>query len=174
MGAIIVCGFLKGVVILWTLWYQHDETLVTLGDAVVLASWLDKPDAATKGDYLMSKAYTRLDFLKWRTHYPNFPHPVARIRPGVRRWGAAVNVKRWLFAMIFYSIALGSASFFLALAIPPPANFVNQLRFAFRQDSFGAVSPGAMVETKLPVAGATGLMTAVLVVNSPQLVLSLS
>lgn len=172
MGVIIVCGFLKGVVMFWTLWYQRDETLVTLGDAI--ASWLDKPDTVTKGDCLMSKADsdTHHYFLKGLAHNLNSLHPIARIRPGIRRWGAAVSVDRWIFAMIFYIITLGSllGLFFRAVGTTTPSREV--FRAAFQKDTFGAVDPVAVVRTELPTAGASGLMSAILVVNSPQLVLS--
>jgi hypothetical protein len=51
--AIIVCNFIKSAAMIWTLWYQHEMTFVTFGDA--LSSWLDVPDLSTKGRCLTRK-----------------------------------------------------------------------------------------------------------------------
>lgn len=52
--AVIICNCAKSVLMFWTLWHQHDKTLVTPGDAI--ASWLDNPDDLTKGDCLMARS----------------------------------------------------------------------------------------------------------------------
>lgn len=76
--------------------------------------------------------------------------------------------------MAFYSITLSFASFLFASATHSGRSFPRAFRDLFRGETFGAVDPEVMVEIKLPTAGAGGLISAVIVVNIPQLVLSFS
>lgn len=74
--------------------HQRDETFVTFGDAI--SSWLDKLDTVARGDCLclMSKTDARSDVLDWRISAPASPHAIARVSPVLRRWGAAISIKR--------------------------------------------------------------------------------
>ncbi|KAI9770843.1 MAG: hypothetical protein M1839_003038 [Geoglossum umbratile] len=87
MIVVIFCNLVKSVAMFLTVWKKQAQPLVTLGDAV--SSFLDNPDAATKGMCLLSKS----DILggAWKRR-----GALKQYRPVRNFWFRAASLKRWL------------------------------------------------------------------------------
>jgi hypothetical protein len=172
LTVVIVCNFAKTALMLMTLWRQREETLLTFGDAI--ASWLDRPDGATKGECLASRSTLWSTVLDTTWYLRPDPKPFGhapRQDPGVLRWRAAVSNIQWRATMAFFFIALGIPIALLVLLGKIKHNQKETLSFGKARD-FGAVDPSSVITTRLPKDGAAGLMAAVLVANSPQLIVT--
>lgn len=166
--AVLVCNSIKSALMLWTFWYRRQETFVTFGDAI--ASWLDEPDHLTRGDCLMSNDCADPEFLKWRAQVNQDPEAdsnVARLGHGVRLWTSAVSIKRWVTTITTCVSAISAIS--VVLGSLTVNRFDGSLGRAIASGGFGAVDPNLIIKGRV---GASGLIEAVLVVNTPQLILS--
>lgn len=85
MAIVICCNLVKMIVMGYIAW-TRPSNLVTLGDAV--ASFLDRPDAATQGNCLAGK--TRFQKSK------NWDQTAMHWDPAPRYWFHAASKKRWL------------------------------------------------------------------------------
>jgi hypothetical protein len=162
LAAVMICNCAKVVLMIWALWKLRNETFVTFGDAIA------KPDDTTKSDCLMGRNDAGHDFLRWRLSDSNGSQPIVRHGKGTRRWGAAPNIRRWSATVALCSAAIASA----ACLLPEAANSYNSMGTALLNGNFGAVDPNLLVTTVLPKSGTSALLLAVLVVNSPQVILS--
>jgi hypothetical protein len=172
LTVVIVCNFAKTALMLMTLWRQGEETLLTFGDAI--ASWLDRPDGATKGECLASRITLWSTLLDTTWYFKPDPKPFGhapRQDPGVLRWHAAVSSVQWRATMVFFLITISIPTALLVMLGRIKHSQDETLSFGKARD-FGAVDPSSVITTRLPRNGAAGLMAAVLVVNSPQLIVT--
>lgn len=158
---------------LLTLWRHREETFLTFGDAI--ASWLDQPDELTKGQCLADagnftwKSPGRSPDIRdfW---YAREEEEVDRASqmPGLQRWRAAVSTSRWRTTICLCSAVILSANVLLICAAPGHDDtwHLEDVR------NFGAVRPSSVLRTNLPTGGSAGLISVLLVVNSPQLIVS--
>ncbi|KAK0333133.1 hypothetical protein LTR91_025708 [Friedmanniomyces endolithicus] len=99
---VILMNACNSVRVFLTLYWQKDETLVRIGDA--LSSFLDRPVALTKGRCLMAKVDVSKGPLRWRASgVENTPNTnfllVTYYAPLRRRWFAGATVLRWCITM---------------------------------------------------------------------------
>jgi hypothetical protein len=149
---------------LWTLFRQRENTLVTFGDA--LASYLESPDRSTTSRCLLSKKgllhSTGKPFSP--AFDPNNPLPMPFSRLHVYHWYNAVSRKRWIVTMTLCVGAILAVCISFTLAYLRNLQTPNQLVTL----GFGSLNPDAIIEFPNP----PGLAKCVLLANTPQLILS--
>lgn len=164
MVTVIICMMIKSILMVWILWYHREETFVTFGDAI--ASWLDKPDASTKGDCLMCKTDAGPKKLEARVHGPGHSQLIARHGSGVRRCGVTIGIKRWLSTIAVYVVATAAT----AVALWQLSR-ITMFGQTILNGGFGTVNPNMKISTRMPTSG--GLVAMVIIANSPHLLASL-
>ncbi|KAF2023656.1 hypothetical protein EK21DRAFT_118567 [Setomelanomma holmii] len=160
MGIVILANFVKTLAVAFILWRLDHETIVTIGDAI--ESFLQNPDSSTKNCCLLSRSYlekqwvdpTSRAVLHWRQQYRPY-------------WYMACSPRRWVVSIL------------CALAtIVPGAVLVTMAQLERRSSTnigwngFGRVSGDHFLSLELP-SGGDSILTSVLIVNSPQVVISL-
>ncbi|KAM3422268.1 hypothetical protein BST61_g2629 [Cercospora zeina] len=182
---IIICNFMKVFVMFWHLWYQSSETFVTFGDA--LASWLDDADESTKGNCLVESKHVRVKkaeghaerlasqtpkgvLIRRRQATPSLLEGTARKAPGRRRWAAAVDKMQWLLSLTLCLASLGTAAIFLIMGNSD--GDLLGIKQAISAGKFFIEDTTSTLTTGLPTEGAKGLIASVLLVNTPQIILS--
>jgi hypothetical protein len=155
-----------------TLMLQREPALVTTGDAI--SSWLQYPDEATANQCLRS---ARTDV------HSKFPKPlpahdidsdegrspIAFHSSRVLRWHQAINRRRWATVMTLCITTLAAAGFLLFMGYTSGQDTNRDDKL---MGGFGAISPETMIITELPSMGTPGLLSNVLVANTPQLIFS--
>ena len=177
---VLVMNAAKFAVMVWTYYFQRDVTLVTFGDAV--ASFLITPDDLTVSRCLMSKRDLAHGPLRWRlkavsgedTNAAKRPNtqPLPQTYPGNTRgrWFRAASAKRWSVTIALILTALILVAVLLRLGTTNPS--LQSEAQAFRL-GFGKIDPGAIITLYgLTQTGANGLLSAVLIANSPQTICS--
>lgn len=170
---VILMNACKSACMFLTLWRQKDATLVTVGDA--MTSFLDHPDERTKGRCLMSKVDVYKGPLRWRVrgtrNRPNTnPPAITYYAPMRRRWFAGASIKRWVITMSLCAAGLITGASLLGAGAAQIQNYLSdQSVFSL---GFGAVDSRALINTGLPQGGAGGLVSAVLLANCPQAIVS--
>ncbi|OAL46160.1 hypothetical protein IQ07DRAFT_198771 [Pyrenochaeta sp. DS3sAY3a] len=158
MAIVIISNCIKLFLIIFILTRLNEETLVTIGDAI--QSFLQSPDPTTKDCCLLSR-YNIVD--QWQ-------------RPGrrtVQRWNQVISPlwhtactsRRWIVSSILTFFAVVPATMLIIL---------DRLWRGERSkawNGFGRVSTSHMFDLKLALGG-TSMIPTVLVVNSPQVVMS--
>ncbi|KAF5005905.1 hypothetical protein FDECE_7663 [Fusarium decemcellulare] len=151
LGVVIGCNVFKLVGLALTWLYLERRPLLTLGDAI--ASFLDYPDAATKGRYLLSKVSGHK--VSWE------PGPRAWF-PKKHRWATAVSWKRCIVT--------------LSIAAALLAKGIRDLNSPGMTDlwgrGFGQVSTDCLIDFSNYLDN-PGPISMVLISNLPQLILSL-
>jgi len=142
LAAVIACNLIKSAAMLWTLFRQRENTLVTFGDA--LASYLKSPDRSTISRCLLSKkGLLRLTGKPLSPAFdPNNPLPIPFSRLHVYRWYNAVSRKRWIVTMTLYVCAI------LAVCV------LSRFAYLWKQQSpnhlvtlgFGSLNPNAIIK----------------------------
>ncbi|PPJ57742.1 hypothetical protein CBER1_00020 [Cercospora berteroae] len=181
---IIVCNVINMSVMIWHLWHQRSEVLVTFGDA--LASWLRDVDNNTTGHCLIDKTSVRdenedrLDQLATRPRKRSLVRRgylqscslerKARKPTGKRRWAAAVEIEQWLPSLAICIVSLCAAAFFLIWATRDPQRL--SIQRAIATGKFFVEDTSSTLKTKLPTDGTKGFIASVLLINTPQIVLS--
>ncbi|GAB1740943.1 hypothetical protein NU219Hw_g6013t1 [Hortaea werneckii] len=169
LATVIVMNACKSICMFLALWRQKSAALVTVGDA--MSSFLDQPDASTEGCCLMAKTDLDRDFMGWKW-YGTVGHsrktPITFRRPMRRRLFAAASVTRWCITIGLCLAALIAATSLLDIGVehlkyssPPPFEM-----------GLGAVDSRALLNIGLPQRGSGGLVSAVLVANLPQAIIS--
>ncbi|KAK3669847.1 hypothetical protein LTR78_010305 [Recurvomyces mirabilis] len=190
---VILMNAAKSLCMFMTLYRQRESTLVTIGDAV--SSFLERPDELTKGRCLMAKVDVEEGPLRWRlrTHKqesldtnavirrffgqappepPNLKPPaVTYYAPLRRRWFAGASIKRWVITMGLCLVALITGASLLGAGASNIGQYLGTGSSVFDL-GFGAVDSRALLSVGLPQDGAGGLVTAVLLANLPQAVVS--
>lgn len=167
--AVMICNSVKIVLMLWTLWHQHEETLVTFGDA--LASWLDEPDCLTEGRCLMGKDEVLRDAGIVSAIAERHPPPrTVHLGLQARRWYSVISRIHWLAVITLCLITVATAVTLFGVALRDLAS--NDYNKIVTQ-GFGEVRPDYFLDTKLPTNGTNGLFASVLVANTPQVLASL-
>ncbi|KAK5703240.1 hypothetical protein LTR97_004189 [Elasticomyces elasticus] len=197
--AVIICNMIKSLSMLCALYWQKDGTLVTLGDA--LASFLDEPQASTRGRCLMSKRDVDRGPLQWvaahgtlntgssrrrawfaaplcGTHTASYDTcPTGNTNPPAMVY-SATKVRRWYTAVSvrrwFTTLSLCVTTLCGAAVLLSMA--IEHLRGSSRVSifklGFGAVDPRALLNIGLPTTATDGLVASVLLANLPQAILS--
>ncbi|KAK4909791.1 hypothetical protein LTR49_021460 [Elasticomyces elasticus] len=163
----------KAACMFLTLYRQREATLVTVGDA--LSSFLDRPDELTKGRCLMGKVDVSKGPLSWKAkgvkNTPNTnPLPITYYAPIRRRWFAGATVRRWCVTMGLCTGALITAAALLGVGTANTQAYLSGGSvFGL---GFGAVDSRSLVNAGLPQSGSGGLVSAVLLANLPQAIVS--
>lgn len=157
MFAVLVCGFFKTAIIVWTcIRHSRSENLRTFGDAV--ASFLERKDDTTKGLALRpSTALARIG------NQPFQPHKYTGHR---QRWWRSVGVKHfWVVILLtlLYAITVG---ILLWYAIK------NAFGTAF-SFGFGKTNIQALAQFQADDAGSSGIVPNQLMANIPQVFFSI-
>ncbi|KAI0144643.1 hypothetical protein GGR57DRAFT_481571 [Xylariaceae sp. FL1272] len=143
---------------------RKEVVLSTLGDAI--ESFMRDPDEATRGMCLLDKydAVKKLD---------------GEIRPrqwklSPKRWFSSVTWKQWFSLIFIYLLFLTGLYTSLGLLTASLKNrhFNLTLPF-FRSLGFGSVSALTYLNIELPRGDPTGLLSNVLIINSPQVLFSI-
>lgn len=172
LAVVVFCNAAKSALMIFTLWRHLDETLLTFGDAI--ASWLNQPDESTKGRCLADRSNLKWtlpdrsldlkDFLYARNNH----EATALHTRSLQRWRAAVSNIRWRTAILLCFAVIVTAS---ALLIRIGVELGDAWQLGSVKD-FGAVKPSSILNTNLPTEGSAGLISVLLIVNSPQLIVS--
>lgn len=169
---VIICNCIKSVLMFWTLWYQHEETLVTFGDA--LASWLDEPDDLTINRCLMgknevirdAKAASDNSEIQAEMQAP----PTVYLGLQASRWQSVISRGHWLSVVGLCLVTIATAATLFSVALKDlVSNDYNKII----TQGFGDVRPELFLNTELPTRGSSGLVSSVLVANTPQVIASL-
>ncbi|KAF2491784.1 hypothetical protein BU16DRAFT_574727 [Lophium mytilinum] len=165
LGIIVtVLNLAKVIIFAYLVLSGLNTPLMTVGDAI--ASFLDRPDAATEGMSLLAKD----DVVKGKSG--NWTHnPVYRAER--RRWFAAASKTRWIVCISMYIAALSTCAALLIHFIPYIQSLSHLSTRALLNLGLGAVTPLTFILWNIPSRGVSGLMSNVLVANTPQLILSL-
>jgi hypothetical protein len=163
-AVVIACNLIKSAAMLWTLFRQRENTLVTFGDA--LASYLESPDRSTTSRCLLSKKGLLRSTGKPLSPAfdPNNPLPISFSRLHVYRWYNAVSRKRWIVTMTLCVSAILVACIFFKIAYLQNLGTPNQLFTV----GFGSLNPYATIQFPEPL----DLAKCTLLANTPQLILS--
>lgn len=176
--AVIIMNLGKCITMFLTLYRAKDLTLVTLGDAV--ACYLDNPDELTKGRCLMAKVDVDKGPMRWRlrsstgfwANIPNTrPLPMTYWAPLRRRWFAAASTRRWCVTMCLCIATLCTAAGLLGTGVNNTAQYLNEGQTVFSLP-FGGVDSRAVINANLPSGAVGGLISAVLLANLPQAIVS--
>jgi hypothetical protein len=173
LTAVIICNLCKVAAMIATLLLQHESALVTTGDAI--SSWLRYPDEATANQCLRS-AKTNIrktlpiplpvhGFDSYKGRSPVAFHSARKIR-----WHQAINRRRWATVLASCLTTLAAAGYLLGMTDLTGTNPGGEARV--KAGGFGAISSEAMLLTRLPSIGTSGLLANVLVANMPQLIFS--
>ncbi|KAI3322018.1 hypothetical protein HD806DRAFT_134601 [Xylariaceae sp. AK1471] len=154
---------------------RKESVLSTLGDAI--ASFMQEPDQTTKNMCLA----TKYDFLQKRTILGRQGKEKSNIGIHPRKW--KMSQKRWMSAatwpqwacLVFLYVAFITGiytSFGLLVTSLKARNFALTLSF-FRSLGFGSVSELTYLNIQVPRGDPIGLISNVLIINSPQLLFSI-
>ncbi|KAK4550052.1 hypothetical protein LTR36_003019 [Oleoguttula mirabilis] len=171
---VIIMNACKSISMFMTLWREKDATLVTVGDA--MSSFLDTPDELTKGRCLMAKVDVHKGPLRWRlrevSNRPNTqPLPITYYAPLRRRWFAAASVKRWCITLGLCLAGLITGAALLGVGVAAISSYLSSGQSVFSL-GFGSVDSRALIDAGLPQGGSSGLVSAVLLANLPQAIVS--
>ena len=99
------------------------------------------------------------------------PLPVTYYSPLRRRWFAAASTRRWLVtcSLIVISLIVTGALLDMGVTALSSQSGSGQTLFSL---GFGAVDSRTLISAGLPQGGASGLVSAVLLANRPQAILS--
>ncbi|KAL0258882.1 hypothetical protein SLS55_006386 [Diplodia seriata] len=149
---------------------MHDKPLITLGDAI--SSFIRSPDATTRSMCLA----TRIQFERSRKRQDwsqAIETPMA-YRPQRIRWSKTASMQHWLITVSLFIVALATVLGLLGYAVP-------QLKSSFGQSGITSLWNLGLGQTRsetmitgwaIPTSGDGALISAILVSNSPQLILS--
>ncbi|KAI3331160.1 hypothetical protein F4824DRAFT_476281 [Ustulina deusta] len=153
---------------------RRETVLSTLGDAI--ASFMQEPDETTKNMCLA----TKYDFLQKRTFWSGRGkeksdlgiHP-RKWKLSQNRWISAATWPQWTCLVFLYIAFLTGLYTSLGLLVTSLKNrdFHLSLSF-FRSLGFGSVSELTYLNIQLPRGDPVGLISNVLIINSPQLLFS--
>ncbi|KAI9040140.1 uncharacterized protein KD926_008584 [Aspergillus affinis] len=190
--AVIICNATKFVCMLLTARAKRQDLMLTVGDA--LASFLTRPDLTTRGRCFLSVAeMTRgpqawslpavtLDRWKGYTLQQQTPSPTSHpldnlsmtstsavpelhpsLLPHRKGWYQAASWRLWTMVLFLFISCIATTIYFIARSI---ASTINSSGYAMGLD-FGQISGNNMIDNL-----STNMIALVLLVNTPQLVLS--
>lgn len=180
---------MKSGAMFWALFTQRTPTLVTgkyphsrapthdtdslVGDAA--ASYLSCQDSGTRGRCLMS----RKDINSWRhdgnaTNSSPEPSSMTLLSRKKCMWISALGWRPWTITLSLLVVAMGGSSFLLYFAIYTLTHDVSPGVSNPFDLGFGIPDSRAVIESKppLPQNGGAGLISSVLISNSPQAIAS--
>ncbi|GME48760.1 uncharacterized protein LTHEOB_7249 [Neofusicoccum parvum] len=168
---VIVFNAIKVVCICFVARRMRDQPMITLGDAV--ASFLRSPDAATKGMCLATRAHFQRSSkgLDWSQAIES---PMT-YKPQKMRWMRTASIRHWVATVFVFFAALATVLGLLGYAVP-------RLKTSYGQSGLGSLwslglgqarSQTMITGWSIPTGGQGALISAILVANSPQLILSL-
>ncbi|CAH0056929.1 unnamed protein product [Clonostachys solani] len=145
-------------------WINH-KPLVTLGDAV--ASFIAVPDPRTEGMCLLSTK----EIIK----HKGDPIISATIyRPEKRKWASGVSKRRWIAASLLTFVALAVILALLGYGIYMLKTRYQRGDFNFLWSlGLGSITPYNLIQWNIPTSGDIAVIATVLVVNLPQVLLSI-
>ncbi|CAI6341145.1 unnamed protein product [Periconia digitata] len=164
-GAVIFFIICKIVCMVWMSLRLADEPLAVLGDAV--ASSVNRPDPATVGACLATP-----DTFKTNGNWMQ----TRKWSSKTQRWGRAVSITQWLICSTLHLLAIAVATFLITVIVD---NLEFDVSMGFptllRTSRFNTVNPTFMFLSIIRDTGnaASTLFRAVLLANTPQLVVSL-
>lgn len=114
--------------------------------------------------------------LRWKSREvpdkPNTqPLPITYYAPLRRRWFAAASVTRWCVTMGLCLVGLVTGSGLLGTGVSGISSYLSNGQTVFSL-GFGSVDSRALVNAGLPQGGSSGLVSAVLLANLPQAIVS--
>ncbi|KAI0426759.1 hypothetical protein F5Y09DRAFT_50659 [Xylaria sp. FL1042] len=154
---------------------RRDTVLSTLGDAI--GSFMQEPDETTKNMCLA----TKYDFLHKATFFSRLrkedldlgAHP-RKWKMSQKRWMSAATWQQWACLVFLYIAFLTGLYTSLGLLTASLKNRHFDLTLSFfRSLGFGSVSELTYLNLQLPRGDPIGLISNVLIINSPQLLFSI-
>ncbi|KAI0099946.1 hypothetical protein GGR51DRAFT_534244 [Nemania sp. FL0031] len=154
---------------------RQEAVLSTLGDAI--QSFMQEPDETTKNMCLATK-YDFLQkstlFKRWRKKESEPPVHPRKWKMSQRRWMSAATWPQWVCLVFLYIAFLVGIFTAMGLLVTSLKNRHFVLTFSFFQSlGFGSVSELTYLNIQLPRADPVGLISNVLIINSPQLLFSI-
>ena len=187
---VLICNFVKCMLMLAVALIVKDRPLVTTGDAV--DSFLVNPDETTKGMCLLSKKAMiahQLGKRKWTDASPTFnngtpilqndelhpchSHPLSYMSTP-KRWFFPVGRSRWCPFIIMMGVCFAAMAVLLAWGIIT-INEITEYAVSLKELAefgLGKINPRALIDTSEGKSW-DSLAKAVLVANLPQLIFSL-
>ncbi|CAH0003645.1 unnamed protein product [Clonostachys byssicola] len=145
-------------------WVNH-KPLVTLGDAA--ASFIAVPDPRTKGMCLLSNK-------EIINHKGDQVISATMYQPKKRKWASGVSKRRWIVASLLTFIALAVILTLLGYGIYMLNTRYQRGGFNFLWSlGLGSITPYNLIQWKIPTKGDIAVIATVLVVNLPQVLLSI-
>lgn len=162
MILVIICNVAKASCMALTVWHLRRAPLVTLGDAI--ASFLDNPDPITKDLCLITKE--DIENNVWnRPRKPKMWNPVSK------RYLYAGNSRRWIivnFLFLMCSFVLLVIGFIASFSSGSPVSaFKTGIGFSPSLNHIPTI-----LTTGITMGGFWGLFLNILVVNTPQAIIS--
>ena len=175
---VVVLNLIKLTTMALTVVYAFDKDdppLLTMGDAI--SSFLNDPDDVSQGMCLISaskikgleSAYGPLRPTQWQVP-PDMK--VVQYPGDVRqRWSKAVSSRRWFVCLLLYVAALSTAAGYLGTGLNAMRG--SKTLSALWAIGFGTPSGRTLIQNDATESGKASLITAVVLANIPQLILSL-
>lgn len=172
---VVLIGLLKTITMLYIAFQVQDVPLLTIGDAV--SSFLAIPDVKTQGLCLLDKSLKNFSpsvNYSQRTESGGYSSmgwtaPPKYFHNRRRRHFTAASARRWLAFLITFVTLIGVSIFLLLYGV---YWWRNSDKSQVYKQGIGAVDPRAFINWTLPTSGAAGLLSNVVVANTPQLLLS--
>ncbi|KAK0653277.1 hypothetical protein DIS24_g6270 [Lasiodiplodia hormozganensis] len=168
LGIVIVFNAVKLACMTFVAYRMHDRPMITLGDAV--SSFLRLPDATTKGMCLATRAH----FQRCRDWAQEIETPMT-YRLQKMRWMKTASNKHWLITVSLFVLALATILGLLGYSIPHlKTSYGHSGISSLWSLGVGKTRSETMIEGwAIPTRGESAVISAILVANSPQLILSL-
>ncbi|KAI5369857.1 hypothetical protein Slin15195_G007350 [Septoria linicola] len=163
LAAVIACNVFKTVAMFLTLYAQKGMPIVTVGDAV--AAFLEEPDPCTAGRCLAS----RVDLLGLKQEHSAESMPKVFSATDRSVWlASAASGKRWAITFGLTILWMSISAFLLSMA----TRTLGSTGVSPYALGFGAIDSRALIDLGLPSAGTSGLISAILLANLPQAIVS--
>ncbi|KIK53463.1 hypothetical protein GYMLUDRAFT_178948 [Collybiopsis luxurians FD-317 M1] len=169
LAIVIVFNVIKVICISFVAMKIKDDPLVTIGDAI--ASFIDNPDPHTKSMCLASRSHFNTQIGDQR-----FSPRCVEYQPRRLKWMNAASRQHWVLTVCLFagavSVVLGLLIYALINLDSPGSGFTGLA--ALWQFGLGkAHSQNIIQGWQIPTEGYSALVAAVLISNSPQLILSM-
>lgn len=175
MLVVVLIGLLKTATMLYIAFRIRDVPMLTIGDAV--SSFLAVPDAKTKGMCLLDKSLKHFEpsvSYTQRTESGEYSSmgwtaPPKYFHHRRRRHFTAASGRRWFAFLATFLILVGVSIFLLQYGV---YWYKSDNKSEVYTQGLGTVDPRAFISWSLPTSGVAGLVSNVVVANTPQLLLS--
>ena len=175
---VVLIGLVKTTTMLYIAFGVGDVPMLTIGDAV--SSFLSLPDLKTKGMCFLDKRLKNFEpsiSYKQRAESGEYSSmgwsaPPKYFHHRRRRHFTAASGRRWFAFLGTFVVLVGTSIFLLQYGVYWYGGGGEDDKGSIYTQGLGAVDPRAFISWTLPKTGAAGLISNVVVANTPQILLS--